>query len=59
MKPKNTVRLTKSDKSGEHYDVWFYTDAGRVKIRRSTTTILKALQHYDKCPFKDDVKHYT
>lgn len=55
-RPKNTVTITKANKEGTMYDIWYDAEHGRVKWgRRSTTTILKALQHYEKCPLTEDI----
>ena len=54
-RPKNTVTMTKATKDGTEWDIRFNTPTGRQRIKRSTTTILKALQHYDNCLFKDDI----
>ena len=48
MKPKNTVTITKGNKEGTMYDIWYDTPQGREKIRRSSTTILKAVLSYVK-----------
>ena len=55
-RPKNTVRLNKGNKEGTLYEIWVDTVDGRKKWgRKSTTKILKALKHYEKCIFRDDV----
>jgi hypothetical protein len=49
-RPKNNVSITRRDKAGTIYDIWFVNDKHeKIRISRSTTTILKAIQHYDKC----------
>ncbi len=54
-RPKNTVTITKANKQGSQFDIWFDSPQGRVKFgRRSTATILKALRHWDNCQWKDD-----
>ena len=56
VRPRNNVRLHKADKGGTKYDIWINTVGVRQRYgRRSTTTILKALKHYERCFMKDDV----
>lgn len=49
-----SVTLTKANRDGSQYDMWYYTDVGRVRVRVSVGTILKAVLHWRECPFKKD-----
>jgi hypothetical protein len=51
---RNTVVLTRCNRKNTVFDIWFDTDQGRVRIRRSSAEILKAVLHYKSCPFKKD-----
>lgn len=48
------MTVTRAKKDGSVYDIWFSTEQGRAKVRRTGKQILAAVQHYAVCPFKKD-----